>query len=78
MKGIMISNVDGKIMIKYERSWWTKDDPNEQLHYRIESAFKLQNLINQEIKENYKGFADIQRLQELVEESKTTTAGDCK
>ena len=48
---IRIFEKDGKIMVNYQRSWWTRNDANEQLHYKIESALRLQNLVNDRIKQ---------------------------
>ena len=42
---------------------------NKYIVKGLMESLKLQELVKEEIKENYKGFADIERLQEILKES---------
>ena len=45
MSEIRIRDEDGKIMVKYDRSWCIRNDANEQLHLKVQSALRLQELV---------------------------------
>ena len=71
MDEIKIKYIDGKIDVEYKKSWWVKDDGNEKLKNRIESALKLKELVKERMKGCDCGVGDCSHelLQSLIEES---------